>query len=99
MLGLAGSLAIVVLTLYIGPCRGGRIERLACVHGASAECAGTHSSGELLSSAVSATVVSGCKCCPLVAILYTKEKQTHTGGEATGHECPLWTEVEMASAA
>lgn len=68
------------------------------VHGASAESAGTHSSGELLSSAVSAAVVSGC--CPLAVILHTNEKQTLAGGEATVHQCPLWIEeVEMASAA
>lgn len=40
-------------------------------------------------------VVSGC--CPLAAILHTNEKQTHAGGEDTGHQCPLWTEeLEMA---
>lgn len=47
------------------------------VHVASSKCAGLYSSGKLLFSSAFAAVVSGCKCCPLAAIFYTNEKQTH----------------------
>lgn len=90
-LGLVGSQAIAVLTIPTGPCRGGSIEQLACgLCGICRMCRHAQLRG---------AAVSGHKCCPLAAILHTNEKQTHVGGEATGHRCPLWTEVEMASAA
>lgn len=38
--------------------------------------------------------MSGHKCCPLAAMLHTNEKQTQAGGEVTGHQCPLWAEVD-----